>query len=169
QAEALTMSDQMAVMMNGQILQYGRPSHVYSAPASLEVAKFVGSPAINILPGEINGTGGLSVMGKALIPDTQLTRQPVSVGIRPEHLKLDPDGPFKGVIRHRENLGSDVFLHAQVAGLEKPVILRSHPKILAGTGLEEEVTFSGLLDEVHVFGADGQRLRVARTSLVEVA
>ncbi len=169
QAEALTMSDQMAVMMNGQILQYGRPSHVYSAPASLEVAKFVGSPAINILPGEVNGTGGLSVMGKTLVPDTQLTRQPVSVGVRPEHLTLDPDGPFKGVIRHRENLGSDIFLHVQIPGLEKPVILRSHPKVLAGTGLEEEVTFSALVDEVHVFGADGLRLRVARPSLVEVA
>ena len=74
-----------------------------------------------------------------------------------------------GVIRHLENLGSDIFLHVQVAGLERPVILRSHPKVLAGTGLEEEVAFSALLDEVHVFGADGLRLRVARPSLVEVA
>ena len=162
------MSDQMAVMMNGEILQYGRPAHVYAAPASLEVAKFVGSHAINVLPGEINGTGDLSVMGKTLIPDTRLARQPVSVGVRPEHMTLDPDGPFKGVIRHRENLGSDIFLHAQGDGLDKPVILRSHPRLLAGTGLAEEVTFSALADEVHVFGADGLRQHVAKPSLVEV-
>ncbi|MEM6590162.1 MAG: ABC transporter ATP-binding protein [Pseudomonadota bacterium] len=169
QAEALTMSDQMAVMMNGEILQYGRPAHVYGAPASLEVAKFIGSPSINVLPGEIDSAGGLSVMGKLLLPDTRLARQPVSVGVRPEHLTLDPNGSFRGVIRHRENLGSDLFLHVQLDGVEKAVILRSHPRILAGTGLEEEVTFSAIADEVHVFGADGLRLHMARPSLVEVA
>ncbi|MEL6314940.1 MAG: ABC transporter ATP-binding protein [Pseudomonadota bacterium] len=169
QAEALTMSDQMAVMMNGEILQYGRPSHVYHAPASLEVAKFVGSPAINVLPGEVNSSSGLTVMGTLLIPDTRLARQPVSVGVRPEHLKLDPEGPFKGVIRHRENLGSDIFLHVQIEGLEKPVILRSHPRLLAGTGLDEHVAFSAAAGELHVFGADGLRLHVAKPSLVEVA
>jgi multiple sugar transport system ATP-binding protein len=169
QAEALTMSDRMAVMMHGEILQYGRPSDVYNAPSSLEVAKFVGSPAINVLPGEIDGSGGLTVMGKLVLPDTRFMRQPVSVGIRPEHLALDPDGHFKGVIRHRENLGSDLFLHVQVEGLDQPVILRSHPRLLAGTGLEEEVAFSAIAEEVHIFAANGHRLQAAKPTLVEVA
>ncbi|MEL6648006.1 MAG: ABC transporter ATP-binding protein, partial [Pseudomonadota bacterium] len=93
QAEALTMSDRMAVMMNGEILQYGHPSHVYSAPASLEVAKFVGSPAINVLPGRIDGNGGLAALGVALGALQTTQAQPVSIGLRPEHLALADPGP----------------------------------------------------------------------------
>ncbi|MGI9381898.1 MAG: ABC transporter ATP-binding protein, partial [Methyloligellaceae bacterium] len=57
QAEALTMSDRMAVMMEGDILQIGAPDDVYQDPQDLRVAEFVGSPKINILPGECDGAG----------------------------------------------------------------------------------------------------------------
>ena len=169
QAEALTMSDKMAVMMNGEILQFGAPEEVYHAPNCLEVARFVGSPAINVLPGEINEAGALSVSGTVFASDTRLTRQPVSLGIRPEHVHLDPDGPFFGVIRHRENLGSDLFLHIQIPSAEQPVILRTASAVQPGTGLDEEVRFSISSKDMLVFAADGTRFHVAKPKLVEVA
>ena len=52
QAEALTMSDRMAVMMDGDILQFGAPNEIYQNPQDLRVAEFIGSPQVNILPGE---------------------------------------------------------------------------------------------------------------------
>ena len=168
-AEALTMSDRMAVMMNGSILQYGAPDAIYHAPANLDVARFVGSPAINVLPGEIDKAGALSVLGQTLVYKNGLPRQPVSVGLRPEHMHLDPSGEFGGVIRHRENLGSDLFLHIEVDGMERVVILRADPGKLAGTGLEKEVSFTATPAKLHVFGSDGARLVMTQPSMVEVA
>ena len=142
---------------------------MYHAPNSIEVAKFVGSPAINIVPGEITDTGALSVAGTVFGSDTGLKRQPVSVGIRSEHLRLDTDGAFTGVIRHRENLGSDLFLHIQMDAAGPPVILRTHASAQPGTGLDETVRFSARARDMLVFAADGIRLEVAMPSLVEVA
>lgn len=169
QAEALTMSDKMAVMMNGEILQFGAPDEVYHAPNCLQVARFVGSPAINVLPGEINDTGTLTISGRTFAADTRLARQPVSVGFRPEHLKLDPNGAFSGVIRHRENLGSDLYLHIRCDGIEQPVILRTVSAAQPGTGLGETVSFGASADEMLVFAGDGSRLHAAKPKLVEVA
>lgn len=169
QAEALTMSDKMAVMMQGEILQFGAPEEVYHAPKSLDVARFVGSPSINVLPGEITETGALSVSGTVFAADTRLSRQPVSVGIRSEHLHLDPDGAFSGVIRHRENLGSDLFLHIVMEGAGQPVILRTKASVQPGTGLDETVRFSARARDMLVFAPDGIRLNMTMPALVEVA
>ena len=169
QAEALTMSDKMAVMMHGEILQFGAPEEVYHAPNSLDVARFVGSPSINVLPGEIMESGALSVLGTVFAADTRLPRQPVSVGIRSEHLHLAPDGVFSGVIRHRENLGSDLFLHIGMDGAEQPVILRTKAAAQPGTGLDETVRFSARARDMLIFAPNGTRLNVVMPTLVEVA
>ena len=63
QAEALTMSDRMAVMMDGEILQHDTPSEIYNNPVNLQVAEFIGSPKINVLPAESDGKGGITCMG----------------------------------------------------------------------------------------------------------
>ena len=91
QAEALTMSDRMAVMMDGDILQLGPPNEVYNDPADIRVAEFVGSPKINLIPGEADTGGRISYNGIAM---DRLARNapasPVTVGLRPEHLSLTP-------------------------------------------------------------------------------
>jgi multiple sugar transport system ATP-binding protein len=156
QAEALTMSDRMVVMMGGQILQIGTPDEIYNSPNSLEVARFVGSPAINTLPGEVCAEGRLTVLGLSLGKVKTLPQQPVLVGFRSEHVQQHPDGRFHGQVKHRENLGADVFLHLEMAGLAETLILRTTPSESARLG--EEVRFN--LDRAHllVFDASGQRL-----------
>ena len=67
QAEALTMADRIAVMMEGRILQLGTPEAVYADPIDLRVARFIGSPEINCLPGEIGADGLVRVLGVAFI------------------------------------------------------------------------------------------------------
>ena len=91
QAEALTMSDRMAVMLDGDILQVGPPDEVYRNPRELRVAEFVGSPKINVMPGGCDGSGRLSCLGVAL---GQHFASPVggtiSIGLRPEYFALRP-------------------------------------------------------------------------------
>ncbi len=164
QAEALTMSDRMAVMMDGHILQLGKPDEIYRNPQSLAVARFVGSPAINTLPGEIDSGGGVHALGVSL-SGTQAPKGPVTIGIRPEHLRIEPAGDFSGVVKHRENLGSDLFVHLTVDGHDKKIVLRTAPDTQADIG--QAVQFSARRDKIMIFDVAGDR--VTDAALMEVA
>ncbi|MGZ2257200.1 ABC transporter ATP-binding protein [Roseobacter sp. A03A-229] len=160
QAEALTMSDRMAVMMHGHILQVGPPDEIYANPNSLEVARFIGSPAINTLPAELRGDGALEVLGHGVKRIQAQTPQPVTIGLRPEHVTLDDTGPFAGRVQHRENLGSDVYLHLAVEGLSGPLVLRAAPTQAQGCPLGATVRFAFDPSQMLLFAADGTRLRL---------
>ncbi len=167
QAEALTMSDRMAVMMGGEILQFGKPDEIYRNPNSLEVARFVGSPAINTIAGEIDDQGALSLLGKRLIDQTGLEKQPVTTGMRPEHLSLAPAGPFSGVVKHRENLGADIFLHLAADGAPGGIVLRTSPGDVPPLG--ETVHFAMQCNHALVFNAVGQRLHIKQHIMAKTA
>ncbi|MEO0938311.1 MAG: ABC transporter ATP-binding protein [Pseudomonadota bacterium] len=163
QAEALTMSDRMAVMMHGDILQVGAPDRIYTDPDTLEVARFIGSPTINVLPADAGGDGSLTLLGVRLPAEMCQNRQPVAVGLRPEHLTLGDAGRFAGTVRHRENLGADVYLHLEVSGAEAPVVLRAAPGAGASLGLGDAVRFDFEPGDMRVFDASGTRLRQPST------
>jgi multiple sugar transport system ATP-binding protein len=167
QAEALTMSDRMAVMMDGDILQFGRPDDIYRDPNSLAVARFVGSPGINTFPGEIDGNGQLYVLGVRIAAAHGVGQQPVIVGLRPEHLSLSQTGQFKGIVRHRENLGSDVFLHLAVEGQGEVLVLRASPDQAAVLGAQ--VSFNMNPDQVLAFDGEGARVRISAPKLATTA
>jgi len=124
QAEAMTMSDRIAVMMEGEILQVGAPAELYDHPAELRVAQFIGSPAINILPAETGADGGIGIEGRPT--GLRATTRPVEhLGIRPEALSpCDGDGLIAGRVRLVENLGADLFVQLEVAGVARPVVVR---------------------------------------------
>ena len=161
QAEALTMSNRMAVMMDGDILQLDSPQRVYEDPTDIRVAEFVGSPKINILSGEVNGAGHVSCQGLTLERRVSATPGQVSVGFRPEHLGLLTAGDehgFTGRLTHTENLGSDVFLHVSLADGRDRMVARATPDALT-LPPGAPVRIGRRRGEAMVFGADGRRLR----------
>ena len=165
QAEALTMSDRMAVMLDGDILQLGAPDDVYQNPQDLRVAEFVGSPKINVMPGECDSAGRLSCLGIAL--GRRLAgsaNSPVSIGWRPEHLALRPEdssGCFVGRLAYKENLGSDVYLHVALDVGANRIIARTTPLEAQGVGVGEELRLGADPGKAMVFGANGRRLSLA--------
>ena len=165
QAEALTMSDRMAVMLDGRILQIGPPEEIYANPQSVEVAKFVGSPPINLLPAEVAASGSVSLFGT---PIGTVTTRPGTVlaGFRPETISLGGPGP-SGRIIHRENLGSEIFLHIALDTVETRVILRAEPGTSAHIG--DAVTLGISPDRALIFDANGARLPFAAGALEGVA
>ncbi len=167
QAEALTMSDRMAVMMGGDILQLGAPGAIYDDPDTVQVAGFIGSPKINLIPGEVDGAGALRILGYRVPVDMELrnTRGPVTVGLRPEHLTPAANG-LAGRVVHRENLGSDVFLHVGVEGLEQPLTMRVPPAQAPAAGAP--IRCAAKQDCAMIFAPGGKRLRLpqARTAVV---
>jgi len=163
QVEAMTMSDRVAVMLDGALLQVAPPSETYADPANRSVAEFIGSPRMNILPGvEVDGAVqvGRTVLS---LPDHGLRPgQPVAVGIRPESLVLtDRAGPsvLEGRVRLAEHLGADLFVHSEVSGCPEHVILRASAE-QAGQLVPDAIIHAAVVPErVFLFAEDGARLR----------
>ena len=162
QAEALTMSDRMAVMMDGEILQLDTPNEIYNNPSNIRVAEFVGSPKINILQGECDEKGNINCFGIKITDSIKLAQKGnLSVGIRPEHMELvtsNDKNVFKGKIVYRENLGSDIFLHVTVNEGEQKIIVRSEPSMVINTAVGDQVMIGWNEQKIMVFDVDGKNV-----------
>lgn len=171
QAEALTMSDRMAVMMHGRILQYGPPEEIYQNPATIEVAKFIGSPAINILSASVNDYAQICIQSLVLDLFAPTQEPRISIGARPEHLTFCDKTPssLSGFVHHIENLGADLFYHVRIKDEQCPVIIRS----AVGNGkrhqIDDLVHFEFKLNSTLAFAKDGTRLQTHRRQLDEIA
>ncbi|MFZ5731996.1 MAG: ABC transporter ATP-binding protein [Pseudomonadota bacterium] len=158
QAEAMTMSDRIAVMIGGDLVQVGAPSDVYDNPRDIRVAEFVGSPKINALPARIRPDGRIEVLGRFAGATATTAAGNCTVCVRPERIELGnaADG-FSGKVVHVENMGADAFVHLGTDGLETPVIARiNDPRHLPDIGNQMDYGFAP--DAIRAFGINGKRL-----------
>jgi multiple sugar transport system ATP-binding protein len=100
QIEAMTLADKIVIINAGVIEQVGRPLELYNQPANLFVAGFIGSPTMNFLTGA---------------PAERLGAN--TIGVRPEHLMIDAQGPWQGSVSHAEHLGAATMLYVDVPGI----------------------------------------------------
>lgn len=132
QAEALTMSDRLAVMMDGEIIQLGTPEEIYENPRDRRVAEFIGSPKINFLSGNVDEHGKVFVMGTDTGIKIREKLDTVHLGIRPEHFRLvngsGEEGSWPLMVTHKENLGSDCYLHGHLNDSKSRIITRAKPE-----------------------------------------
>ena len=107
QEEAMSISDMIVVMKQGVVQQIGAPQEVYDDPVNLFVAKFLGTPPINVFDGKVEGEklyiGDTAVLDVKGVKDCEVT-----VGIRPEGFVLDADGPLTCKLKSIEVMGRDV-------------------------------------------------------------
>lgn len=126
QVEAMTLGDRIVVLHQGQIQQIGTPLELYDRPGNLFVAGFLGSPAMNLLPGRLDQgvftpDGGEGWTLEVAGPSGRLV-----VGVRPEGFRLDPDGT-ECTVRAVELLGSDAHVYVHRGRLELTVRLAPRP------------------------------------------
>jgi len=139
QSEAMTMSDRVAVMLAGKLQQVAPPRQLYDDPETLQVAEFVGSPKINVLPMD----GGFHA-------------------VRPEAMEVvapDAAGAIVGRIRLVEHLGSESLVHVEVPGHELPLIARLEAMNARDPKRGEAVGLQPLPGRVLKFDAAGRRVR----------
>ena len=158
QAEAMTMSSRIAVMMEGHLVQVGRPADIYDNPRDVRVAEFVGSPKINLLPGRIRDDGRLEVFDHILRLTSSQTAGNCRIGVRPERIEVG-SGPFSGRVIHVENMGAEAFVHLGHDGAEARVVARINdvrrlPEIGAN------MAFNFPADAVRAFNSAGKRIDV---------
>ena len=107
QDEALSISDMIVVMKDGVLQQTGKPQEVYDSPANLFVAKFLGTPPINLFAGKVCG-GKLMIGDGAVLDVPGAEDREVTVGIRPEGFILKENGALKCGLSGIEVLGRDI-------------------------------------------------------------
>ena len=164
QVEAMTLADRLVVMNAGVAEQIGTPLDVYAEPATAFVAGFIGSPAMNFLPGAVTDDGrGVTLDGSnqtlPLPPPSSASGDRVTVGIRPEHLAPVSAGAatLELTVDLVEALGADSLVHGQLAGTTQgsavTVRIDGAQRIAAGEALSLAVA----PEHVHFFDADDGR------------
>jgi multiple sugar transport system ATP-binding protein len=125
QEEALEVADRVAVLNHGRIEQIGTPLELYDHPNNLFVAEFIGSPAMNLLPGTVKTSGAGRVVemedGSTIVLPGDAAGgdgQPVVLGVRPEHLMLfgGTGSGLRGEVALVEPTGAQVQIVARIAG-----------------------------------------------------
>ncbi|HBG97420.1 MAG: sn-glycerol-3-phosphate ABC transporter ATP-binding protein UgpC [Rhodobacteraceae bacterium] len=166
QVEAMTLASRIVVLADKGIAQVGTPLELYHAPRTEFVAQFIGSPAMNLLPGEIVETGEETVVklkggtARVAVPtDAGQKGRRVNLGVRPEDFRLAGNGDagaYTGRVEITEALGEVTLLYFDTGG--DNVIAK-----LPGTRAElrgQQVTLDADPAELHLF-ADGKSLRPA--------
>jgi multiple sugar transport system ATP-binding protein len=140
QIEAMTMGDKIVVMRDGRIEQTGTPLQLYDHPANLFVAGFIGSPAMNFLPGTLrraNGDARVELAGGASVPAPPgaggADGQPVILGTRPEHLALADGSGIPTQVVVVEPTGADTFVACRHEGTDVAVVFRERHDFAPGT------------------------------------
>ena len=162
QIEAMTMGDKIVVMRDGRIEQTGGPLDLYDHPANQFVAGFIGSPAMNFLPGTLRRTA--STAHVELTDGTQLDApphsggvdgQPIVFGTRPEHLTLAGAGGIPAKVVVMEPTGMDTFVACRHEGIELSAVFRERHDFAPGT----TIRLVPDLQRAHLFdAASGKRL-----------
>lgn len=158
QVEAMTLASRIVVLADRGIAQVGSPMELYEKPQNEFVAQFIGSPAMNLLPGKITGTGeqteiSLHNGGKAIstVPtrDADLGME-VNIGVRPEDLQPGEEKSFyKGKVDYTEALGEVTLLYFSSEGSSPGVIAKipgAHAELRG-----QQVSLSTSMNKVHLF------------------
>ena len=174
QTEAMTLGDRIVIMKDGLIQQVGTPQEVFDHPSNLFVSGFIGVPQMNYFDAQLVREGDayqVEVGGITVVPSAEkqerllacgVQSQPITLGIRPEHVSLVADGAegsLSGVVDVSEMMGSSVHLHLNSLGQDVIVIVQtaevdkeSRSKLKAGHELS--FTFSG--DLIHMFSKEDE-------------
>ncbi len=163
QTEAMGMADRILLMLDGRVIQDGTPRSLYEQPQNTKVAGFIGGHSMNFLVLQRGATsaGGLFAGLGLSCSDPSME---MTLGIRPEHLDLDPDGPLYGKVEHVEYLGGETMIELL---LDRQIGLETGSKLRALVssarvpfGLGDAINLGCKPELVHVFeSGSGERIR----------
>ena len=181
QTEAMTLADRIVVFNHGRIEQVGAPVDLYDAPANRFVAGFIGAPAMNFIPAVLEAPAGdgprvrfgpvslpagrmrtampepgpASESGLGPGPEPGSDPEPVTFGVRPEHLVVVPatEADFRGRVEIVEKLGAESLVYLQTDFSADPVTIRLSAGLHVRPG--DELPIRVARERFHLFGASG--------------
>ena len=149
QVEAMTMADRMIVMNGGVAEQIGTPLEVYETPRTLFAAQFIGSPAMNVIDAQVRGN--TVYLDDVAIAAAIGNDGPVKLGVRPEHMVVDANGPLVVTVHMTEPLGANTLFHGSMENSGQSITIS-----LQGvhTSQSQKMRFSIMPDQAHIFDVD---------------
>lgn len=158
QAEAMTMSDKIAIFNHGVLQQYDTPMRIYRAPTNAFVARFVGSPPMNFIETTVVDADNVQFESKTLPLPTRCkgqlkTADTVLLGIRPEDVTLVDQGGVSAMVEVVENLGSAALLYVTVRDKLFAIQLEDDPQLRRG----QNVQIDFLPDDIYLFDSRTER------------
>jgi len=151
QVEAMTLGDRLMVLNGGYVEQFGTPIELYDRPASVFVAGFIGSPAMNFLPVEVSSSGVLLPTGD-MLSGSHSHNGTALLGVRPEHLVPDDNGLIGIDVDMVEQLGANTLLHGTLSGTENPMVASVTGHVTTESGTQHR--FSVASEMLHLFDSE---------------
>ena len=159
QVEAMTLADKIVVLKDGEVMQVGSPMDLFNRPANEFVAGFLGSPKMNFFDGtlaDVSDDGatagfqgnGIDAANLRLVSSAKKPGDAARIGIRPQHLVLDPKGPIVGTIALVERLGTETVMEMR-SDSDVQFRFASPENLDFNTG--DEVRFSFEKEKAHLF------------------
>jgi multiple sugar transport system ATP-binding protein len=121
QEEAMSISDRIVVMKDGVVQQIGKPQDVYDEPINLFVAKFLGTPPINVFEGEVKG-GKLYIGEDIVLRLKNVDDRKVYIGVRPEGFIPEKNGMLHCALKGVEVMGRDISILSTNSASQNPVV-----------------------------------------------
>jgi multiple sugar transport system ATP-binding protein len=170
QVEALSMADRIAVMDGGKLRQFGSPDDVYRRPANISVARFIGSPSMNLITGrpverggtfEFQGLHMTIPLDGAMAAAARVNQGTLTLGVRPEGLSINSTGlPLlgEGRVYAIEPLGSDQFVDVAYGSGDGAELIkvRTHPDARFRVG--DAISLSASFADMYLFDGAGDRI-----------
>ena len=159
QIEAMTMADKIVVLRAGIVEQIGTPLAIYDRPVNTFVATFIGSPAMNLVEGVVEG-GSVCLFSdfKMPLPDGVEPDARMTVGLRPDHIAVSEtrtDGAFAAEVVSCEDTGSETTLFVRVDDRSLTIVTKERLHLVTG----KSVWLKPDLPRAHFFASDGQRAK----------
>jgi sn-glycerol 3-phosphate transport system ATP-binding protein len=159
QVEAMTLADRLIVMNGGIAEQVGAPIELYERPATVFVAGFIGSPAMNLVPGRRGDGGRILIAGGAALPAPPGGEAggELVIGLRPEHLAIDGAADLSLAVELVEMLGADTIVHGRIGGNGPGLLARLPGTVRVAVGERLPLTIAP--EHIHLFNAaNGKRV-----------
>jgi multiple sugar transport system ATP-binding protein len=170
QVEALTMADRIAVMDGGKLRQFGTPDEVYRRPANISVARFIGSPGMNLITGRpVENAGKFGFQGsrvtipldEAMAAAARVRQGALTLGVRPEGLSINASGlPLlgEGRVYAVEPLGSDQFVDVTYGSGDGAELIKVRTRPDARFRVGDAISLNASPADIYLFDGIGDRI-----------
>ncbi len=159
QVEAMTLADKIVVLKDGEVMQIGKPMDLFNNPENEFVANFLGSPKMNFINGVLGKVkkkfnlaefycGGIELRDIRLVSTEKRSGTTARLGIRPQHLDLDPKGSLKGKVTLIEQLGTETIIELMSP---ENVLFRYATSEQSNLIVGQDVSFSFDVSKAHIF------------------
>ena len=172
QTEAMTLGDRIVIMKDGVIQQVGTPQQLFDHPVNEFVAGFIGMPQMNFYSGELlkneagkycvkldNAVMEVSEEKQALLAEKNVQPQPITVGVRPEHISLGGESgkTIEGIVDVSEMMGSAIHLHVNACGKDSIIIVPTLDLNGRTFKIGDKIDFTFGGNVMHIFGRESHQ------------